>query len=98
MPKGYMVFTEDIHDVAGMAAYAQASAKTLAGVRVLVVDAHPQVMEGEWHGDRTVILEFASVEAARAWYDSPAYREALPLRQAAARSNAVILTGFELPE
>jgi len=97
MPKGYVVFTEDIHDAAGMAAYAQASAKTLVGARVLVVDAQPQVLEGEWHGNRTVILEFASVEAARAWYDSQSYREAKPMREAAARSNAVILTGFEQP-
>jgi uncharacterized protein (DUF1330 family) len=97
MPKGYVVFTEDIHDAAGMAAYAQASAKTLAGARVLVVDPQPHVLEGEWHGNRTVILEFDSVEAARTWYDSQAYRDVKPMRQAAARSNAVILTGFEMP-
>jgi uncharacterized protein (DUF1330 family) len=97
MSKGYVVVTEAIHDAAGMAAYERASAKTLAGVRVLVADANPQVLEGEWHGNRTVILEFPSVEAAQAWYDSEGYREAKPLRLAAARSNAVILTGFQLP-
>ena len=97
MPKGYVVVTEDIHDAAGMAAYERASAKTLAGVRVLVADPQPQLLEGEWHGNRTVILEFPSVDAAQAWYDSEGYREAKPLRQGAARSNAVILTGFEFP-
>lgn len=99
MPKGYVIMTEDIRDPAGMEAYERASAPTLAttGASVLVVDAAPQVLEGEWHGDRTVMLEFESVEAARAWYESAAYQEAKPLRQAAADTNAVIVAGFEMP-
>lgn len=34
--------------------------------------------------------------AARAWYNSPAYQDAIPLRQAAADSNAAIISGFEI--
>ena len=95
MPKAYVIFTEAIHDPDGMRVYETASTPPLleAGARVLAVDAgHP--LEGDWHGDRTVLLEFDSVEAARAWYDSDAYRAAMPLRHAAATTNAVILTGF----
>jgi uncharacterized protein (DUF1330 family) len=82
-----------------MVAYGQAAAPSLAegGVVVLAVDQHPQALEGEWHGDQTVVLEFESVEAARAWYESPAYRKARPLRQAAADSNVVIITGITRP-
>ncbi|MEU0743744.1 DUF1330 domain-containing protein [Streptomyces sp. NPDC006134] len=99
MPKGYVIMTEAIRDQEGMAAYGKASAASMAeaGARVRVVDPHPQVLEGEWHGDRTVIVEFASVEAARAWYESAGYQEARPLRQAAAVTNAVIVAGFEPP-
>jgi uncharacterized protein (DUF1330 family) len=43
------------------------------------------------------VLEFESVEAARDWYTSAAYQAALPLRQAAADCNAVIISGFEPP-
>ena len=57
----------------------------------------PKVIEGTWHGDQTVVLEFESVDAARAWYDSEAYQQAAKLRQAAADCNAVILAGFEIP-
>ncbi len=99
MPKAYVILTEAIKDRAGMRAYAQAAAPSMAegDASVLVVDPRPQVLEGEWHGDQTVVLEFPSAEAARAWYESPAYQEAKSLRQAAADTNAVIVAGFERP-
>ncbi|MEE2056865.1 DUF1330 domain-containing protein [Rhodococcus artemisiae] len=98
MPKGYVVLTEAIRDQDGMAAYSALSGPSIAraGAAVLAV-AEPQVLEGEWHGQRTVVLEFESVEAARRWYESEEYQKALPLRQAAADCNAVILEGFEMP-
>jgi uncharacterized protein (DUF1330 family) len=97
MPKGYVILTETIHDPAGMDAYGQASMPSVieSGGKVLVVDAQPQVLEGEWHGDRTVIVEFDSVATARAWYASASYEAAKPLRHAASASNVAILSGFE---
>jgi len=100
MAKAYVILTEDIKDRAGMATYARAAAPLLAkgGVCVLAVDRHPQVLEGDWHGSQTVVLEFPSLEAARAWYESPTYQAAKGLRQAAAETNAVIIAGLEAPE
>ncbi|MFJ4781956.1 DUF1330 domain-containing protein [Streptomyces sp. NPDC088794] len=99
MPKGYVIFTEAIKDPAGMAAYSRAAGATLAesGGRVLSADPEPQTLEGEWYGDQTVVLEFDSVEAAQAWYESAGYTEARALRQAAATTNAVIVAGFVPP-
>jgi uncharacterized protein (DUF1330 family) len=99
MPKGYVILTEAIKDKAGMAAYGRAAGPAMAegGGSILAVDTAPAVVEGEWHGDQTVVLEFESVEAARAWYFSPAYQKAKALRQAAADCNAVIVAGFEMP-
>jgi uncharacterized protein (DUF1330 family) len=96
MPKGYIIFTEAITDRAGMDAYGRAAGPAMVGhpVSVLAVD-QPEVLEGEWHGDQTVVLEFESVEAARDWYTSAAYQAAIPLRQAATESNVVIVSGFE---
>ena len=96
MPKGYIIFTEAITDRAGMDAYGRAAGPAMAGhaVSVLAVG-QPEVLEGEWHGDQTVVLEFESVDAARDWYTSAAYQAALPLRQAAADTNVVILSGLE---
>ncbi|MRH87017.1 DUF1330 domain-containing protein [Nocardia sp. SYP-A9097] len=38
-----------------------------------------EVVEGEWPGSM-VLLEFPTLERARAWYRSPAYQEILHLR------------------
>src|SRR5690349_25118720 len=94
----YVIFTEAINDPSGMAKYGEAAAPTLAewGATVLVVDGRPQVLEGTWHGSQTVILEFPSIEIARAWYESAAYTEAKRLRHGAAETNAVIVEGFSM--
>ncbi|OBG57733.1 hypothetical protein A9X03_17665 [Mycobacterium sp. E1715] len=94
MAKGYVILTEAIKDPEGMKAYAQAAGSAMAGATILAVDAAPQVIEGSWHGDQTVVLEFESVDAARAWYESEGYQKAAKLRQEAADCNAVILSGF----
>ena len=66
--------------------------------RVIVADDAPELIEGSWHGKRTVIVEFDSVQAARNWYyRPPEYQGLAGLRHAAADSNAVIVAGFELP-
>lgn len=96
MPKGYLIFTEAIHDKEAMDTYSQAAIPTImgAGASVLVASQDGEALEGEWHGNQTVVLEFESVEAARAWYQSDEYQAAIPLRQAAADCNVVILPGF----
>ncbi|WP_194903701.1 DUF1330 domain-containing protein [Catenulispora rubra] len=99
MPKGYVILTEVVKDQAGMDAYGRAAGSSLvegAG-SVLAVDDQPQLLEGEWHGNRTVVLEFPSVAAARDWYESASYAAAKPLRHGAAETNAVIVSGFEIP-
>ena len=93
-PKGYVILTEAVKDPEGMKAYAQAAGAAMGGVKVLAVDTAPKVLEGNWHGDQTVVLEFESVDAARAWYESEAYQKAAKLRQSAADCNVVILSGI----
>lgn len=97
MAKGYIILTEAIKDPEGMKAYGQAAGAAMGGVNILAVDTSPQVLEGNWHGDQTVVLEFDSVEAARKWYESEAYQNAAKLRQVAADCNAVIISGFDAP-
>ncbi|HZQ30108.1 MAG TPA: DUF1330 domain-containing protein [Mycobacterium sp.] len=94
MPKGYVILTEEIRDPEGMKAYGQAARQAMSDAKVIAVDSKPQVLEGNWHGHQTVVLEFESVDAARGWYESEAYQNAAKLRQAAADTNAVILSGI----
>lgn len=98
MTKGYVIVTELIRDPAAYRKYAEQARRTIqqANGRALVSDEHPVVLEGSWHGSKSVILEFDSVEAARAWYESPDYQAIVGLRQASTESNAVILHEIEV--
>jgi len=99
MPKGYAIFTEVIHDQAGYDGYVQKALPTVIqkGGRAIVVDDNAEAIEGQWHGSRTVILEFDSVEAARNWYKSPEYQAVIGERHASTEANAALVSGFEMP-
>jgi uncharacterized protein (DUF1330 family) len=45
-----------------------------------------------------VVLEFDSMEAARAWYHSPEYQAVVGKRRASAQVNVAIVGGFEMPD
>jgi uncharacterized protein (DUF1330 family) len=94
MPKAYILITEDVKDPAGMAEYGKVASQAMAGATLLSFDTKAEVIEGEWHGTQTVLLEFESEDAAREWYYSDAYQAAAKLRQAAADCNGVILHGL----
>lgn len=95
MAKGYIVVTEDIKDPDAFKVYMGEAAKAMNGsAKVVSFDPGPEVLEGQWHGPQTIVLEFESVDAARDWYHSELYQKAARLRQAAADCNVVILRGM----
>ena len=65
------------------------------GGRVVAFDETPDVVEGTVEYPRTVIVEFATREAFRAWYDSPEYQAILPLRFEAAPGTLIVAQGLE---
>jgi len=99
MPKGYIVFTEQIHDREALDAYAAAAVPTViaAGGTALIAGPAAETVEGHWHGDMTVLLEFETLEAATAWYHGADYQAVASGRQAAASSNVAIFEGFAPP-
>jgi uncharacterized protein (DUF1330 family) len=62
--------------------------------RVVAYDEEPEVVEGTIERPRTVILEFPSMTAFRAWYDSPEYQEILPLRLKSTPGTLIVAKGF----
>ena len=62
------------------------------GGRFLVHGAPVEVREGSWPGT-VVILEFPDIGSARAWYESPAYQQILPLRTAHIDGDTIIVDG-----
>ncbi len=51
------------------------------------------LLEGAPEPKRVVITEFADIEAARRWYNSPEYQAILPIRLANSRGRAFIVEG-----
>ena len=79
MPKAYWIVAyRAVRDPEKLAAYAKIAGPAIvaAGGRVLARGLPAQVHEAG-QTERTVLIEFDSVEQARAAHDGPAYREAL---------------------
>ncbi len=92
----YVVFTrESTTNASELETYSQKVGDTLAGhpVTVLAAYGRQEVLEGP-AVEGVVILEFPSFEAAKAWYDSPAYREVREHRFRGADYRAVIIEGL----
>lgn len=63
------------------------------GGRYLVRGGEAAVLEGNWLPNRVVVLEFPTVENARAFYESPEYVEARTAREGAAQMNMILVAG-----
>lgn len=77
----YMVFNYRITDQDAYKPYIGKVGETLQahGAEVLVADFESEAIEGD-PGHVTVILKFASKDAARGWFDSPEYQAIIGLR------------------
>ena len=97
MPKAYWISAyRSVRDPDKLAAYAKLAgpALTAAGGRVLVRGTPARVFEGGVM-QRTVVWEFASLAAAIAAHDTPAYQEALRVLGDAVERDLRIVDGVE---
>jgi uncharacterized protein (DUF1330 family) len=93
--KGYIVFTrEKTLDTEELAAYWGKVRDTFAGhdPKLLAAYGKHEVLEGD-ATEGMVIVEFPSVAAAKAWYDSPEYTEVRRHRFAGAEYRAIVIEG-----
>jgi len=91
----YIVFVrERTRDSSELQAYASLAPGALQGhpVEVLALYGSHEVLEGP-DVEGVAILRFPDAAAARAWYDSPAYREARAHRLRGADYRAVLVAG-----
>ena len=79
---GLFILHTHWHSLDHLKAYQAAATKSIAafGGRNLAYDPRAEVVEGESDLTATVIIEFRDLDTAKAWYQSPEYQEALPLR------------------
>ena len=92
----YVVVQGKIENRALLAQYVAKAIPTIESHqgRVVAFDEEPEVVEGPIEHRRTVILEFPSMAAFRAWYDSPEYQEVLPLRLKSTPGTLIVAKGF----
>jgi uncharacterized protein (DUF1330 family) len=92
----YVIADSKVHDPETIKGYGAKVGETLKkyGGKVLVAGPPADVKEGDWSPSRIVMLEFADVEAAQTWYNSPEYQAILPIRLACADDNFLIFDGI----
>ena len=95
MAKAYVLADIDVTDPDAYEDYKRLStqAAELYGGRFLVRGGAVQRLEGDREPQRLVLLEFEDEAAARRWYDSPEYTAARAVRQRAATSSLLLVSG-----
>jgi uncharacterized protein (DUF1330 family) len=63
------------------------------GGRFIVRGGSTETLEGAWSPGRMVVVEFPSMESARAWWSSPGYAKAKAIRQSASETKMLVVEG-----
>ena len=92
---GYVMGFIDITNPEGYKAYAAAVPATISAYdgEYLVRGGALTAMEGESPAPRIAVIRFPSVERAREWYDSEAYRPIRQLRLDNSEGRLIIIEG-----
>ena len=91
---GYFVAEIEVTDPSAMRHYGEKVPETLAPFNhhYVVRGGKPQALEGE-PPRGVVVIAFDSVAKAKEWYESPAYRALIPLRQSASKGRIFLVEG-----
>ncbi len=93
----YVIADVDVSDPAKYEGYKALSpgAVAAAGGKFMARGGATAVLEGDWNPARLVVIEFADLDAARAFYDSALYAQARVARAGATRKfNMVVVQGL----
>lgn len=94
MPKGYIIGHIKVTNPDTYPEYVRRDTPILEGfgAKFVVRGGQNQIMEGQC-GDRHVVIEFPSYEAALAAYNDPEYQEVAEIRRSSADSIIVVVEG-----
>jgi uncharacterized protein (DUF1330 family) len=91
----FVIVDIEVTDPAGYEDYKRLAAPTVAlyGGKYIARGGATETLEGGWSPKRLVILQFESMERAKAWLNSDEYREARALRHKYAKSEMIVVEG-----
>jgi uncharacterized protein (DUF1330 family) len=91
----YVIANVDVRDAARYEEYRKMVLPTIQafGGRFLARGGKIDSLEGPWQPNRIVIVEFPSVERAKAWWSSPEYAPAKALRQQTSEGSLIVIEG-----
>ena len=82
-----------VTDAARYARYRDAFLSTLRSFngRLLVADANPRILEGEWNSEKVILIEFETEDLFRGWMQSAEYQGISIDRRAGATGPVILL-------
>lgn len=92
----YVIVEVEVHDEVAYEAYKQLTPATIAAYdgKFVVRGGKTEALEGGWQPQRVVVLQFPTMEKAKAWWESPEYAPAKAIRQSAAHTKMLMVEGY----
>ena len=95
MPAAYIIANVTVTNSEQYEEYKKLSSAAIKahGAEVCVRGGKVETLEGDWAPERLVILKFPSIDAAKAFSESPEYAKARESRQGAATMRMIVVEG-----
>lgn len=92
----YLIGSITVTDPVGYEEYRARVPAVIAahGGRYVVRGGQMEVLEGNWPGTRTVVLEFPDMARLKAFYGSEEYAPLLAIRKRCAESSIIMVEGY----
>lgn len=91
---GYLLAEIEVTDIPAMQKYGAKMPETLAPYSTQYVIRGGKTISLEGEPPKSIVmLQFESLEKAKAWYDSPEYQAIKPIRQSAAKGRLFLVEG-----
>lgn len=93
--KGYLILDLSVRDMDGFMTYIRRIPELIEkhGGRYLVRGVEPEPVEGDWCPERVVVLEFPSMEDARAFLADPDAQSLFAIRHQTTESRLILAEG-----
>jgi uncharacterized protein (DUF1330 family) len=93
--KAYVIVDVDIKDPVRYEDYKKLTPASLVSYegKFVVRGGKAETLEGSWKPGRLVVVEFPSMEKAKAWWSSEGYAPAKAIRQSASVTQMIVVEG-----